>query len=337
MRLLTRPWQELLPERLHDAVQGAITATYGRSKVQCLGIVMGGVSAVALPIQAGLHTHLLRVETQRHARNPHQYACMAIAADAGIAPALHFADETARIAIMDYVDSVPLHQFPGGGIALARALGAMAARLQATPAFPVHDDYRANVRKMLAYMETCFEPGLLDRHKEGFDQLGLLMPWDSGGHVSSHNDLQPGNLLFDGERLWLVDWETACRNDPLVDVAVLADNLAATPDLAEALMQSWLGRPATVDDIRRLAQMTVLTRLHHAGSMILSAGAPAERMSSLEAPTQADFETMVARRALDPAGPEARLVRGRMYLAGFVAGLDDVVRESKARGLQRRP
>ncbi len=35
--------------------------------------------------------------------------------------------------------------------------------------------------------------------------------------------------LFDGKRLWLIDWETWHRNDPLVDVAILIDNLARRP------------------------------------------------------------------------------------------------------------
>jgi thiamine kinase-like enzyme len=43
------------------------------------------------------------------------------------------------------------------------------------------------------------------------------------GWVSSHNDSIPSNILFDGDRLWLIDWESAYRNDPLVDVAIVLD------------------------------------------------------------------------------------------------------------------
>jgi hypothetical protein len=39
--------------------------------------------------------------------------------------------------------------------------------------------------------------------------------------VSSHNDPVPANILFDGRRPWLIDWEWAYRNDPLVDVAIV--------------------------------------------------------------------------------------------------------------------
>ena len=66
-----------------------------------------------------------------------------------------------------------------------------------------------------------FAPGLLDRHQKGFERIREAYPWDAAALVSSHNDPNPANILFDGERLWLIDWETAYRNDPLVDVATL--------------------------------------------------------------------------------------------------------------------
>jgi aminoglycoside phosphotransferase (APT) family kinase protein len=40
--------------------------------------------------------------------------------------------------------------------------------------------------------------------------------------VLSHNDVNPTNLVYDGERLLLVDWNTAAPNDPLYDLAAIA-------------------------------------------------------------------------------------------------------------------
>jgi thiamine kinase-like enzyme len=39
-----------------------------------------------------------------------------------------------------------------------------------------------------------------------------------------HNDLLAGNILDDGERLWLIDWDYAGFNSPLFDLANLASN-----------------------------------------------------------------------------------------------------------------
>jgi aminoglycoside phosphotransferase (APT) family kinase protein len=40
--------------------------------------------------------------------------------------------------------------------------------------------------------------------------------------VLSHNDPNPSNLVFDGERLLLLDWDGAGPNDPFYDLAALA-------------------------------------------------------------------------------------------------------------------
>jgi thiamine kinase-like enzyme len=42
--------------------------------------------------------------------------------------------------------------------------------------------------------------------------------------VFGHNDLLPANLIDDGERLWLIDWDYAGFNSPLFDLGGLAAN-----------------------------------------------------------------------------------------------------------------
>ena len=48
--------------------------------------------------------------------------------------------------------------------------------------------------------------------------------------VFGHNDLLPANLIDDGNRLWLVDWEYAGFNSPLFDLGGLASNAGMTAD-----------------------------------------------------------------------------------------------------------
>jgi aminoglycoside phosphotransferase (APT) family kinase protein len=40
--------------------------------------------------------------------------------------------------------------------------------------------------------------------------------------VLSHNDVNPTNLVYDGERLLLLDWDTAAPNDPYYDLAAIS-------------------------------------------------------------------------------------------------------------------
>ena len=79
--------------------------------------------------------------------------------------------------------------------------------------------------------------------------------------VFGHNDLLPANILDDGTRLWLVDWEYAGFNSGLFDLGGLASNAEMPPDLAEALVAAYYGRPP--DDVlrRRIAAMTAASLL----------------------------------------------------------------------------
>jgi thiamine kinase-like enzyme len=62
-----------------------------------------------------------------------------------------------------------------------------------------------------------FAPGLLDPYTERLAHIRETYIWEPANLVSSHSDPVPLNILFDGNRLWLIDWENAFRNDPLVD------------------------------------------------------------------------------------------------------------------------
>jgi thiamine kinase-like enzyme len=68
--------------------------------------------------------------------------------------------------------------------------------------------------------------------------------------VFGHNDLLAANLIDDGRRLWLVDWEYAGFNSPLFDLGGLASNNELTPQLQNHLLELYFGTPAT-NDLRR--------------------------------------------------------------------------------------
>ena len=59
-----------------------------------------------------------------------------------------------------------------------------------------------------------------------------------------HNDLFPTNWLFDGKRLWLLDWEYAGIGSPKFDLGNLAANFRFDPAMEEHLLLSY-GTPIT--------------------------------------------------------------------------------------------
>jgi aminoglycoside phosphotransferase (APT) family kinase protein len=316
-----------LPADRRDRARSALTAVFGAAPVSVAQPITTGASASIHRIEVGGRPWLLRLESSQRdeVRDPERaYACMQRAAEAGIAPAVLHADAAAGVAIMAFVQGRPLDDFPGGPEALARALGTVAARLQDTPVFPAVADYPSIIGGLLDRLQaTRLYGALLAPHRDGFERLRAAYPWDEQRLVSSHNDPHPGNILFDGERLWLIDWETAYRNDPALDLAIMTMYRAATPELQEALLQAWSGRPSDPVLRARVFLMRQLAKLFYgcANGLYLSETRPDLVETDMAAPTPTEFSAAIRDGRLIQNSAEAQRVGGKVALRTFLDGV----------------
>jgi aminoglycoside phosphotransferase (APT) family kinase protein len=320
------PFDALSAEQ-RENVHSALVATFGSDSVDAVTPVKGGMTtASTFRLEARDRAYLLRVEGEPSPlRNPHQYVSMRIATEAGIAPEIHYLDEAARIVVIDFVEQQPLKTYPGGPRALAQALGELFSRVQATPVFPYYVNYADIVARLFAHVRRTglFAAGLLDAHVERLERLREAYDAGATRLVSSHNDPVPGNILFDGTRLWLIDWESACRNDPLVDAAIVLDHSARSQELEDLLLTAWFGRAPDEALLARLAPIRALTRLYYAG-VLLSASAAASWVTDdtdLSAPTSQQFRLAIDEGRLKRGATETQHVLGKMFLASFFSGV----------------
>jgi aminoglycoside phosphotransferase (APT) family kinase protein len=317
----------LIPEARRDAVRAALQATFGASAVSEFQPIRGGVSGALI---CGFDVHerkyVLRIEPERVALHHRQrgFACMVAAAAAGAAPPVHYYDPAIGVAIMDFVSGRPLSGHPGGPVGLARALGALISKVQATPPFPTLGSFPEVIGSVLARMsKSCFfAAGQLDPHAEGLARISTLR-WDTSSLVSCHNDPNPRNILFDGERVWLIDWEMAFRNDPLVDLAILTTELLEAPELEDVLLEAAFGR---MPDRRLRARLSVIrlhTRLYYACIVLDSLVDTLRSVPDigLAASSPAAFRAAVAEGRLASGSPETAYAFGQMSLAAFIDGL----------------
>jgi aminoglycoside phosphotransferase (APT) family kinase protein len=318
---------DTLPDDRRETARSALSAAFGSTLIGAIKPLAGGAtSAFVYRVEVGSRRYLLRMEGQPSPlRNPHQYISMRIAAEAGIAPAIHYLDETDRVAVIDFIEHRPIGLYPGGPSALARALGELLARVQATPVFPSFVNYPDIVARLFAHVRRTglFAAGVLDAHVERLELLGKAYSAGMTRSVSSHNDPVPNNILFDGERLWMIDWESAYRNDPLVDVAIVLDHLARSPELEGVLLQAWLGRAPDEALRKRLDLIRALTRLYYAG-VLFSASAVASWAkddTDLSAATVAELRQAIGSGRLKPGMPETKHILGKMFLASFFSGV----------------
>ncbi|HZS82449.1 MAG TPA: phosphotransferase [Stellaceae bacterium] len=114
------------------------------------------------------------------------------------------------------------------------------------PAFDAVQAIRA-YGSHLAAMRSAYAPALprLLAIAAGLEAAaGRLDP------VPAHNDLLAANIIDDGKRLWLIDWEYAGFNTPLFDLGGLATNNGFAPAEEEAMLEAYFEQPVS-DGLRR--------------------------------------------------------------------------------------
>ena len=164
--------------------------------------------------------------TAAHAERPRLVAGRQSAAAAGIAPSVVHIDETQRAVLSARIvdRSFVAHlRHPGTSDAAIVVLGRMLRTRRDIP-IPAGMELADPVRALQAIWRTLppefVRPTFV---QDAVDALGgELAPASTDAVVMSHNDVNPTNLVFDGARVLLIDWQTAAPNDALYDLATIA-------------------------------------------------------------------------------------------------------------------
>ena len=221
-----------ISEAHRPGVDRALQSAFGCTNLDTISPLSGGMSGAAIyRIRVGGIAYLLRIEGGRDSfRNPERWhRCMRIAADAALAPRVRYADAGDGVAIMDFLPEQPLAlDYAGDRADLMTDLAQTIRALHQAPAFPSLVDYMDG---MDAILGPFLASGILDPQATTalfarFAQVQAAWRSDPADLVSSHNDLNPRNILYDGRRLWLVDWESSFLADRYVDLAALANFFA---------------------------------------------------------------------------------------------------------------
>jgi aminoglycoside phosphotransferase len=172
-----------------------------------------------------------------------------LAADAGVAPRIVHADVARRAVHNVFVTGKPfvaVYRDPRTQDAAVDDLGQMLRRVHdlPVPAGAVSRDPREVLATTWpALSATAGIPAFVgDAVRRVLDETP---PRSGRDAVLSHNDVNPGNLLYDEGRLLLVDWDAAGRNDPYFDLATIALFHRMDEQTCRRLLAAHDGEPVT--------------------------------------------------------------------------------------------
>ena len=107
------------------------------------------------------------------------------------------------------------------------------------------------------------------RHTPGLPRLMQIAEQleDAVGAVDivyGHNDLLPTNMMDDGKRLWLIDWDYAGFNSPLFDLSNLCSNSEVSPEDEKLVLENYYQRAVDSELMRRYHAMKCASLLREA-------------------------------------------------------------------------
>ncbi len=158
------------------------------------------------------------------------------AAKAGLAPQVVFADPAAGILLSEYLHGNIWSRQSFDDYANLDALGALLRRVHALPLCGARLDVTAVARHYAIQLPSASEPYTFARRCEEII-AGMSV---SGRVCCCHNDVIAQNIIGTPQ-LKLLDWEYACDNDPLFDLASVVGYHDLNAALADALLNAYAG------------------------------------------------------------------------------------------------
>jgi thiamine kinase-like enzyme len=173
-----------------------------------------------------------------------EYRNSVIAAAAGVgAPVIEYRPED-RVLVLGFVEGRTLTNADVAQPAVLARIARVCATLHGTGRFAADFDM---FEVQAAYRSTVSRLGLAI--PAGYDELLPAFTAARGalavraeGTVPCNNDLLAANLIDDGEKIWLIDYEYSGNNDPCFELGNIVGECDLDADALAALVTAYYGR-----------------------------------------------------------------------------------------------
>ncbi|HEX4452741.1 MAG TPA: phosphotransferase [Kofleriaceae bacterium] len=193
------------------------------------------------------HAYVLKIATTAEPADWRtKLAVLQLAADAGLAPRVVHVDAARRAVVSELVVDRGLMPFLMTPATRPHAIAALGRTIRRVHELPIPTGAPpAEPHAFLERVAASFTAGYAPEFARAYVERVLAEPAPSRDEplVMSHNDLNPTNAIFDGERIVLLDWDTAAPNDRYHDLASVSLFLRFDDATSLALVAAY-GEPA---------------------------------------------------------------------------------------------
>jgi thiamine kinase-like enzyme len=264
--------QSIVPASRLSAVQKALMRAFNTADVSDISLVAGGLSnAPVYKMTVNNEAYILKLGGTRGMANPVEepYVSMEIAANAGIAPPLYYLNTEDALSITKFIENKPLRAVFTSPDVLLGKLAKTIRSIHEMPRLPKENSLWTLVENLMQQVRgtPMYTNAVFEDFFDYYEIIRLCYPWDDNDKVSSHNDLNPGNILCDGNRIWIVDWDAAHLNDRYVDLAISANSFVRNESQEKLFLEAYFGDELNSYKSARFFIMRQICRLIYAALM----------------------------------------------------------------------
>lgn len=211
----------ILDDSYRVKVRNALRKTFGVNEPSTIIQLSGGFSQTVYKLSVKGKYYILRISDASLADRKRESQCMKIASNIGVAPKFYYINIKDGIFIIDYIESKQLSKDNREDPNVYKELAMLLKKIHFTAGFPKNISITKQIEK-ITKKPTYITSTISEIAIKNIELLEPLLR----RHFkmsSCHNDLQPNNILFDGKRFWVIDWEQAALQDPYYDLATVSN------------------------------------------------------------------------------------------------------------------
>lgn len=249
--------KHLLPKERIENIVNALDQTFGSKDFSKLTPLKNGYSESQMFLfEMKEIPYVLRIMSfeQPLEDRQTQIDCAVAVSQIGIGPTYYYANASTGIIIMEYIHNIPFSKSD-----ILKHMPVLLKKLHTETIFPApYAPIFPYIHNLMGDVLAFPAPEKVQEFLKSISTIISILKNASPSTNSSgscHNDLNPDNILFDGNRFYLVDFEAAGTEDPFFDLATACMQMMLTPSEEEMFLKSYLKQQPLPEEMKKLSLM----------------------------------------------------------------------------------
>ena len=263
-----------IQEKHLTLINHAVEEAFEKVEWRPLEVLTRGLSASALfRIQIDHEDYVARLDDPQNSHNnlAREYHAMNLAAQHKIAPKLYYVDPKSGVALMKFIHTQPLKKEDFCNQHHINALAQLVRGLHDCGKFKDDISVFQRVDAVYKMLSKEFQNSkIITQCISIKEQLEKYLS-DKNDTKPCHCDINPYNLLFDGNQFWLVDWNAASQQNFYFDLACCGVfYYFSNVDASDKFLHAYFSRKLTAAEKSKYQFMKVFVSIYFGTYVYLS-------------------------------------------------------------------